>query len=122
MQETPKTLPSNQAGFLRKNNISFEEDICIHIFVVSATLLGVCLTVIGIIRVVITEQHADTLADDFLAFDSLLFTIACFLSYWAIRSRTIKRMHRVEQIADITFLVGLIVLAMTCLIITYAII
>jgi len=30
-----------------------DEDICVHIFSVSATLIGVCLTVIGIIRVVL---------------------------------------------------------------------
>ena len=31
-----------------------EEDICIHIFTVSSAMVGVCLTVIGLIRVVIT--------------------------------------------------------------------
>jgi len=41
-----------------------EEDICIHIFTVSAGLVGVCLTVIGLLRVVITLRKADTFADD----------------------------------------------------------
>ena len=41
-----------------------EEDICIHIFTVSSAMVGVCLTVIGLIRVVITLGKADTLADD----------------------------------------------------------
>src|SRR5258707_4300640 len=41
-----------------------EEDICIHIFTVSSAMVGVCLTVIGHIRVVITLGKADTLADD----------------------------------------------------------
>jgi hypothetical protein len=31
-----------------------EEDISIHIFTVSSAMVGVCLTVIGLIRVVIT--------------------------------------------------------------------
>jgi hypothetical protein len=42
-----------------------EQDICIHIFTVSSAMVGVCLTVIGLIRVVITLGTADTLADDF---------------------------------------------------------
>ena len=50
-----------------------EEDICIHIFTVSSAMVGVCLTVIGLVRVVITLGKADTLADDFLASDALLF-------------------------------------------------
>jgi hypothetical protein len=50
-----------------------EEDICIHIFTVSSAMVGVCLMVIGVIRVVITLGKADTLANDFLASDALLF-------------------------------------------------
>ena len=63
-------------------------------------MVGVCLTVIGLIRVFITLGSADTLADDFLAADALLFLISCMLSYWALRSRSLHRMHRLEKIAD----------------------
>jgi hypothetical protein len=52
-----------------------EEDICIHIFTVSSAMVGVCLTVIGLIRVVITLGKIDTVADDLLAADAF-----CFLS------------------------------------------
>ena len=56
-------------------------------------MVGVCLTVIGLIRVVITLGRADTLADDFLAVDALLFLVTCLLSYWALRSRSLRRMQ-----------------------------
>jgi hypothetical protein len=68
-----------------------EEDICIHIFTVSSAMVGVCLTVIGVIRVVITLGKADTLADDFLAGDALLFLTSCLLSYAALRARSFRR-------------------------------
>jgi hypothetical protein len=55
-----------------------EEDICIHIFTVSSAMVGVCLTVIGVIRVVITLGRADTLADELLARDA--FVIPNFVS------------------------------------------
>jgi hypothetical protein len=42
------------------NGKKLEEDICIHIFTVSSAMVGVCLTVIGLIRVVITLGKADT--------------------------------------------------------------
>ena len=70
----------------RHRDSHLEQDICIHIFTVSSAMVGVCLTVIGLIRVVITFGRADTLADDFLAGDALLFLISCLLSYWALRS------------------------------------
>ena len=41
---------------------ALEEDICVHIFAASAALLGVCLTVIGIIRVIIATSNVDTIA------------------------------------------------------------
>ena len=65
----------------RDPNTHLERDICIHIFTVSSGMVGVCLTVIGLIRVVITLGTADTLADDFLAADALLFLVSCLLSY-----------------------------------------
>ena len=34
-----------------KLRLELEEDVCIHIFTVSATLVGVCLTVIGIFQI-----------------------------------------------------------------------
>jgi len=64
----------------RDSNTHLEQDICIHIFTVSSAMVDVCLTVIRLIRVVITIGRADTLADDFLAADSLLFLLSCLLS------------------------------------------
>ena len=98
-----------------------ERDICIHIFTVSSAMVGVCLTVIGLIRVVITLGTADTVADDLLAADALLFLVSCLLSYWALRSRGLHRMHRLEKIADGIFIVAMIVMVVVCAMITYTI-
>src|SRR5438128_2151516 len=98
-----------------------EDDISIHIFTVSAALVGVCLTVIGLLRVVITLRKTDTIADDLLTGDALLFLIACLSSYWALRTRSRRRMHRVERFADFIFILGLILMAATCGFIVYAI-
>src|SRR3954452_15296935 len=105
----------------RDANTHLEQDICIHIFTVSSAMVGVCLTVIGLIRVVITFGRADTLADDFLAGDALLFLIACLLSYWALRSRSVRRMHRLEKIADAMFIFAMIGMVIICALITYTI-
>jgi hypothetical protein len=84
-------------------------------------MVGVCLTVIGLIRVVITLGKADTLADDCLAIDALLFLTSCLLSYWALRSRGLTRMHKVEQVADVVFIVAMIGMVVICALITYTI-
>ena len=105
----------------RDSSTHLEQDICIHIFTVSSAMVGVCLTVIGLIRVVITLGRADTLADDLLAADALLFLISCLLSYWALRSRSLRRMHRLEKIADGIFILAMIGMVIICALITYTI-
>src|SRR5258708_6092283 len=97
-----------------------EEDICLHIFTVSAAMVGVGLTVIGLIRVVITLGKADTVADDLLAVDALLFLASCLLSYAAMRSPGLRRMHSIERAAAGTFIAAMIVMTAMCAVITYA--
>jgi hypothetical protein len=98
-----------------------EEDISIHIFSVSAAMVGVCLTVIGLIHVVSVLGAANTLADDLLALDSFVFLVSCLLAYWALRTRGSRRMHRLEQIADGLFIFALTVMVVICGIIAYSI-
>jgi len=112
-----KKISSEEAN----QNNHLEQDICIHIFTVWSAMVGVCLTVIGLIRVVVTLGKADTLADDCLAIDALLFLISCLLSYWALRSRGVDRMHRVERIADAIFIFAMIGMVVICALITYTI-
>jgi len=105
----------------RNGQKRFEESICIHIFTVSSAMVGVCLTVIGLVRVVITLGKADSLADDLLAGDALLFLISCFLSYAALRSRGVRRMHRIERASDAVFIVAMVVMVAICAFLTYAV-
>ncbi len=92
-----------------------EEDLCVHLFTVSAGMVGVCLTVIGLIRVVITVGKVDTLADNLLAADASLFLLSCFSAYGALRARRRKRaMQRLERLADAFFLFAMILMTVIC--------
>jgi hypothetical protein len=88
---------------------------------VSAALVGVCLTVIGLLRVVISLRHADTVADDLLASNAVLFLISCLTSYWALRTRSVRRMHRMERFADSVFILAMCLMVFTSIFITFAI-
>ena len=97
-----------------------EEDISVHILSVPAAMVGVCLTVIGVLRVAITIQKADTVADNLLAVDALLFLTSAMLSYWALRTRTRRRMHNVERVADAVFMTALALMAALCVVVAFA--
>ena len=105
----------------RDPNSHLEHDICIHIFTVSSAMVGVCLTVIGLIRVVITLGRADTLADDLLAGDAFLFLTASLLSYTALRSHSARRMKKFERLADWLFILAMTLMVGICAFIAYAI-
>lgn len=102
-----------------QNRPPLEADICIHIFSASAGLIGVCLTVIGILRVLVAARNAETVADDLLAIDAFLFLNSCLTSYWAMRTRSSRRMHVVERWADGIFLLALFLMVINCGIVAY---
>jgi hypothetical protein len=109
-QEPEPVSPARQAR---------EDELCVHIFSASAALVGVCLTVIGLFRVVSRLQKIDSLADNFLAVDALGFLIACALSYLGIRSRNRERRRWVEVLADRVFLLSLGIMTLICALIAY---
>jgi hypothetical protein len=106
---------------IEKTTRRLEENICVHIFSVSAAMVGVCLIVIGIIQIVLKTKNSTTLTDDFLAFDALLFLISCILSYTALRKKSLEWMHNIERIADAIFIIGMVFMVIICALIAYEI-
>ena len=99
----------------------FDHDIVAHIFTISAAMVGVCLTAIGLIRIIINQKGIATLADDVLAFDALLFVTCCFAAFWSFKTRRKRRRGWLERYVEITFLAGLSLLVVACGLIVYGI-
>jgi heme/copper-type cytochrome/quinol oxidase subunit 2 len=58
-----------------------EHDLTLHVFSIFAAMVGVCLTVIGMLRLVAVQTKAQTPDDDFLAANAVLFVVCYFLSF-----------------------------------------
>jgi hypothetical protein len=99
-----------------------EVDLCLLIFSVSAALLGVCLTVLGIFKLLTHIKELQTYGDELLAINAALFLFSCLLAYWALRARGRRRMRGLEILADVVFLVALCMMALICGLITYALV
>lgn len=97
-----------------------EESISIHIFSVSAAMVGVCLTVIGIFNIISSFKNIETFGDDITALDALMFLGACVVSYIAIRTKPRARRLVLEKVADALFLIGLGVMVVICFFIVFA--
>ncbi|MET3654358.1 hypothetical protein [Dyella japonica] len=117
-----RTLPSAVAACEQRSarRRALDDDICVHIFTSSSVMVGVCLTVVGILRVVVTLRSEDVLGDDLLTINTMVYLISAFLSYWALRTRSIKRNHRLEYAADGFFLLGMVFTVINTAFITWA--
>ncbi len=82
-------------------------DLSHHILPTSAQLVGVCLTVISLVKI-LHIGRVGSLLDRLLAVDALLFTISAVLSYASMRDHEIIRL---ERYADQVFMLGLLELA-----------
>jgi hypothetical protein len=103
----------------QQEKVRREENICTHIFSASATLVGVCLTVIGIFQIG-KLREIGSVADNILAVDAVGFLTSCILSYAALRSKTERQQMRIEKIADVIFLTSLLLMAVVCGLVAYA--
>lgn len=84
-----------------------ERNLSGHIFSVSAGLVGVCLTVIGVFNIVNLPGAHLRKADDLIALDAAVLLLACIFSYLALRTQRERRGQQLGRVADVLFLLGL---------------
>lgn len=96
-----------------------EESLAIHIFSVSAGMVGVCFTVINLIHIGNAMKQISTFGDDLTALDAIIFILSCFLSYLSMKTKDRKRRLFLERMADRVFLSGLFLMAAVCLFVVY---
>src|SRR5512139_1775690 len=97
-----------------------KEDLSQHILSTSAQLLGVCITVISLIKV-LRIGRVGSLLDELLAIDALLFTVSATLSYASIRRRGARSVN-LERYADRFFILGLLELGACAILLSLEII
>ena len=105
-----------QESFIEKQ----EENISAHIFSVSAGMVGVRLTVIGLINISTAIKKISTFGDDLTAMDAFVFIASCYLAYIAMKTKDRKRRLLLEKITDRVFLVGLSLMVAVCFFVVYS--
>lgn len=126
-----KRAPTNGARVVSRqvvpmaNSPSAEEserDLTIHVFTISASMVGVCLTAIGILRLITSQTRTETIGDDLLAADAVVFMVCCFLSFWSFKTKAMRLRHILRFIVDSLFMLGLTIMVLVCAVIAYAIV
>jgi hypothetical protein len=98
-----------------------EDRVFVHqttLFGASVGMMGVCLTMIGIVQLIPRYAAFRTIADDLLVVDMMAFLATSFLSFIAIRRRTRHQRVVLSDVVDFVFFVGLLgMLAISALIV-----
>jgi len=87
-----------------------------HILPTASTMVGVCLTVIGLIKVVETTKGPSSL-DEVIAVNAIGFLLSAILSYISLRSETQK--VRLESWADHLFIGSLGMLGIATVVLAF---
>lgn len=99
-----------------KNN---NNDLSHHILPNSATMVGVCIMVISIVKNQPTDM-VSYLTDKALAIDSLLFTLSALLSFLSIRLE--RASIGLERWAEVIFILALVSMTLIAVIFSFEII
>lgn len=94
----------------RNNNLSA------HILPTSATMIGVCMTVLSIAKL-LEQSSRPGVVDEMMAFDGLIFLVSAVFSYLSIRSA--RQRERMERIADLAFMGGLLLMVVASFMLAY---
>lgn len=90
------------------------KEVAHHVFNGSTTMVGVCVTIIALFRVMKAGEH--TLADEILGVDTFIFILSTLFSYTALRG---ENKHKAERIADVLFIAGITIMLAVGIIILY---
>jgi hypothetical protein len=88
-----------------------EERVFVHqttLFGASVGMMGVCLTMIGIVQLIERFGKYRTVADELLVLDMMAFLGAALLSFVAIRRRTRHQRVMLSDLVDFVFFAGLV--------------
>jgi hypothetical protein len=118
--------PNNHQGVENLNTENFyqrmlDRDVYLHISEISVAMVGVCLTGVSILQIDQDLDNANSYIDDVLAADSLFFMTSCLLAYWSVRvaMKGNRHVRKVASIANIIFLIGMVIMAVVCGCIVY---
>lgn len=92
-----------------------QENVAHHILPTSATMIGVCMTVISIVKLLHIGSSGAWI-DKLLAIDSLTFLASAAFSYFAMRNGALARL---EKYADHLFMIGLLGMTVCALLLAF---
>ena len=104
------------------NRAGRDPDLSRHILPSAATMVGICTTLIGLVKIVETRTGPSHV-DEYGGLAALLFLVSALASYLSIRLSSQGRVSAwCERVADLFFVAGLVSLTLISLLFAYELI
>ena len=98
------------------------ESLASHILRVSGTMIGVCATLVGLVKLA-EAKHVSSHVDQYAAMAAVTFLASALTSYLSIRySNRTKLSFQIERIADVIFLARLVGITLVATLFAYEVI
>jgi hypothetical protein len=92
------------------------------VFSVSAGMVGGCLTAIGLVKIVSHAKGIETLCDDLLVIDAMMFGLAALLGFRGLQRFVEKKAPLSNRLMNWIFLIGLALTIVICGLFTWSLI
>lgn len=89
---------------------------------VSAAMVGVCLTAIGLVSIIKVINKVEHVVEDMLAVASIIFSLVTLLSFLGIRTRIRRTWPRYMLVLDVVFCCGIATMVVASMLLTFLVI
>lgn len=106
------------------NDINDDEKRYAHLLTllsVSAAMVGVCLTAIGLVSVIESLNKLETFVDNILAVATLLFSLVTLLSFIGVRTNLRTSWRHYLFTLDILFCLGIVAIVVASFLLTFVV-
>jgi hypothetical protein len=89
---------------------------------VSAAMVGVCVTAIGLVSVIKAINKVEHVVEDMLAVATIIFSMVTLLSFLGIRTQIRRTWPRYMLVLDVIFCVGIATMVLSSMLLTFLVI
>jgi hypothetical protein len=91
------------------------------IFSISVGMVGLCLSCIGILRLLAHQTGVETIGDELLGVAAVLFMFCCFSSFWSFKAKSERFGPVLRGVIESAFILALTIMVVVCALIAYEI-
>jgi hypothetical protein len=89
---------------------------------VSAAMVGVCITAIGLVSVIEALNKVERIVDDMLALSTIVFSCVTLMSFLGIRTRIRRSFPGYMLVLDVLFCVGIAMMVIASMLLSFLVI